>query len=702
MFFQLLGRAIRRRNRILSQTAARHFLCLALIVSLGTWIGCAGISAGGTTHPVSNQVSTEISPTTASVTSGGSFQFNALVSGTNPSGVTWSTSAGNITPSGLLTAPSVTSPVKITITATSIADNQSRAFAAVNVTIPSPLISTTSLAPATDGMSYNATLEATGGEPPYQWNIAGGALPLGIHLNDSSGALGGTPSVVGESTFVASVVDKDGQTAQKGLFLVVSPAVTLPCGPPSYPCSRSDFEVAIPAAPPQLGSDPRYYGGHSGAGMVATDPAYGNRILRITDGNTDPTNPGMAFGTSWSAEANQISSDESLFFVTNEGNVPCLFQFDRTAFKATFRGCRYNIGVGNLQFGYTPADANAFYNYSGPYLYRFVINPATWVISHDRTFNHGQKHFDPDGPLCLNGKLAEEKQWYVQDTALSSDDSTLIAMMGPEQDVDHYIVVWNASKGCRWMNIRTWEVSQGWDTGLANPVKISWVSGKAPTGLGGVHNVELDRSGVYGVLTINGTSLTSKVFWDIDTNVVNDTCTQCWSHWACDFGVCFWSFGPAGVGSTMRDLSITPLTNMGSIMGHRDLPITPTQPGWGTDEHAAHQNASSVQKNIYLLEFSRDAGAYTVHDLWDDELIGVNWDGSKRTVRFNKTWSSGYGGCPISRLGHFAICTTDYQMYNRDKGFGSGLNQDTCDHNLTYGGRGTNGCRTDILLFELR
>jgi hypothetical protein len=214
--------------------------------------------------------------------------------------------------------------------------------------------------------------------------------------------------------------------------------------------------------------------------------------------------------------------------------------------------------------------------------------------------------------------------------------------------------------------------------------------------------VELDRSGVYGVLTINGTSLTSKVFWDIDTNVVNDTCTQCWSHWACDFGVCFWSFGPPGPGSTMRDLSIIPFTEMSSMTGHRDLPITPTEPGWGTDEHAAHQNASSSQKNIYLLEFSRDSGAYTVEDLWDDELIGVNWDGSKRTVRFNKTWSSGYGGCPISRLGHFAICTSDYQMYNRDKGFGSGLNRDTCDHNLTYGGRGTKGCRTDILLFELR
>jgi hypothetical protein len=218
-----------------------------------------------------------------------------------------------------------------------------------------------------------------------------------------------------------------------------------------------------------------------------------------------------------------------------------------------------------------------------------------------------------------------------------------------------------------------------------------------------MHNVELDRSGQYAVLTINGTSLTSKVFWDVDSNTVNDTCLQCWSHWACDFGVCFWAFGapdlPATV--TMRDLAIDPSANMSAMMGHRDLPVTPIGPSVGSDEHAAHQNADPGQKNIYLLESSWDSGQFAVSGLWDGELIGVTWDGSKRAIRFNKTWSSGFAGCPISRLGHFAICSSNYQMYNKDLGFGSGLNQDTCDH-TSAGGRGTTSCRGDILLFELR
>jgi hypothetical protein len=280
--------------------------------------------------------------------------------------------------------------------------------------------------------------------------------------------------------------------------------------------------------------------------------------------------------------------------------------------------------------------------------------------------------------------------------------------MGTEQDQDAYIVVWNAVKGCRWMNVKTWEVSEGWNTGLANPAKIAWASGNAPTSPGGVHNVNLDRSGVYGVLTINGTSLTNKVFWTIDTNDVNDTCSQCWSHWACDYGVCFWSFGPSTQGFQMSDLAISSSQNMSALPGTPDIITTPAVADSPNDEHASHANASPGQQNIYLVALQPNSGGSTVDAAWEDEIIGVNWDGTKRTIRFNKNWNSGYGGfegsarCPVSRQGNYALCSSDYEMYNLDKGFGNGLNQDTCNHNLLTGTRGTNGCRTDILLFELR
>lgn len=76
------------------------------------------------------------------------------------------------------------------------------------------------------------------------------------------------------------------------------------CGPPQYACSLTDTSVIVADHPPQLGSDPLYYGGHSGAGVIAVDPAYGNPILRVTDGNLKS---GESFNTGDSAEKNPWS-----------------------------------------------------------------------------------------------------------------------------------------------------------------------------------------------------------------------------------------------------------------------------------------------------------------------------------------------------------------------------------------------------------
>jgi hypothetical protein len=53
------------------------------------------------------QVSVQISPTLSTLASGGTQQFSATVSGSNNTAVTWSTTAGTISSSGLLTAPTV-------------------------------------------------------------------------------------------------------------------------------------------------------------------------------------------------------------------------------------------------------------------------------------------------------------------------------------------------------------------------------------------------------------------------------------------------------------------------------------------------------------------------------------------------------------------------------------------------------------------
>jgi Putative Ig domain len=675
--------------------------------------------------PAGSNISVQISPANPTVSSGGTQQFTATVhetlaspAGRPPSnvGVTWSATAGTISKTGLFVAPAVKVAATATVTATSVANPSRKASATVLVTAsaptpaPGPIITSTSVPPATAGAAYSAALRATGGQLPYTWRIASGALPQGLQLASASGYISGASSQSGLFYFTVQVTDGSGQTAQQSIPLTV--AASNSCGPPTYPCSRSDVAVIVPNSPPPLGADPNYYGGHSGADRVAIDPAYNNRILRVTDGNI--TTAGMSFNTPSSAEKNVTSYDESLFLIHNEGNGLCLFQFDPSAFTSTFHGCFLGVGGGgSADFGYTEADNNAFYNYNQRKLYRFLIDRTTWTVHADPTFNNGQGYFDPDDPKCLNGQMAAN-HWYVHGHALSSDDKTVIAAVGPQQDLDPYFVVWNAEKGCQWLNVKTWQVSQGWNTGLANPVSISWVSGTAPTTAGGIHNAQIDRGGAYGVLTVQH-AFGHKLFWTLGTNIVNDTCTKCTSHWACDYGVCLWDYHQ-GTGYTGYDMRSVPIggsttsasVDMSTMLVTPDMDTTPVLGQWGNDEHVSHANASPDAKNIYLVAWQPGTGSSTVSQLWADEITGINWDGTQRTIRFNKNWNSGYGGfwtssrCPISRQGNYAICGSDYQMANLDKGFGNGLNQDTCDHTLPAGKKGTNGCRTDVLLFELK
>jgi len=62
-----------------------------------------------------------------------------------------------------------------------------------------PSVATTSLPAGTVGVSYEATVQATGGQPPYTWSVRtfplDGRVPVGLTLDPSSGAITGIPAV---------------------------------------------------------------------------------------------------------------------------------------------------------------------------------------------------------------------------------------------------------------------------------------------------------------------------------------------------------------------------------------------------------------------------------------------------------------------------------------------------------------------------
>jgi hypothetical protein len=173
------------------------------------------VSASGT--------SITISPSSANLASQAQQQFTASINGSADTAVTWSASAGTISSTGVFTAPKVTTSTSVTITATSVSHSNTHAAAAATVSPQDSLAVTTSALTGADaGMTYTASLSATGGVTPYQWSLASGSLPSGIQLQSTSGVITGTTSLIGSYPFTAKVTDSAGHNATVNLSLKVS------------------------------------------------------------------------------------------------------------------------------------------------------------------------------------------------------------------------------------------------------------------------------------------------------------------------------------------------------------------------------------------------------------------------------------------------------------------------------------------------
>jgi sugar lactone lactonase YvrE len=77
----------------------------------------------------------------------------------------------------------------------------------VTITGPTIVVSPSTLPNARVGVSYSQTISASGGSGSYSYAVTGGTLPAGLSLNSTTGALSGTPTTAGASTFIITATD---------------------------------------------------------------------------------------------------------------------------------------------------------------------------------------------------------------------------------------------------------------------------------------------------------------------------------------------------------------------------------------------------------------------------------------------------------------------------------------------------------------
>jgi hypothetical protein len=140
----------------------------------------------------------------------------SITSGSLPPGLNLSASTGAITGTPTTAGTSAfTVQVKDASGATATKN--------LSITISAlPIVTTASPLPGVDvNTPYNQTLAATNGLTPYSWSITSGSLPPGLNLSASTGAITGTPTTVGASTFTVQVKDANGATATKNLSITI-------------------------------------------------------------------------------------------------------------------------------------------------------------------------------------------------------------------------------------------------------------------------------------------------------------------------------------------------------------------------------------------------------------------------------------------------------------------------------------------------
>ena len=91
--------------------------------------------------------------------------------------------------------------------------------------VPPVSITAGALPGAIVGLSYSATLAATGGIPPYSWSLTSGALPNGLFLNPTAGTISGTPALnaQGSYAFTVRAADSVGLVSTLPFQLLVDP-----------------------------------------------------------------------------------------------------------------------------------------------------------------------------------------------------------------------------------------------------------------------------------------------------------------------------------------------------------------------------------------------------------------------------------------------------------------------------------------------
>jgi hypothetical protein len=457
-------------------------------------------------------------------------------------------------------------------------------------------------------------------------------------------------------------------------------------GGPVY-CSPTDLDPAPFAHVPDAGD-------LVGAGNIITDPSFGNSITRITDGNTEGrgSNGNYAVDCGGSAEINFMNADDTMFYVCDGGSGMDLYTFDPTTMKASrmyvsdfpqTNGMRITTNSSSGEWSFTQKDVmydieTGNYQAGTPIIKFYDFRSSKNPPRPQPLYNFSQN------PNCVPSS-AGITHW-INDVTVSKDDqtfSTSFSLTGVAGSAV-WVVVWNRTQGCRWLNTQNGQVGGEWGTtGTINLGDRFYI-----------HNSRLSKDGNWVKIGFQScvsacASGIQLYLWQIATNTLT-ACTianNCLGHTALGFS----HMVNSATTPKQQTQLIRPLSNIKQqTQVWTDGP--PSHIPW--DNHQSWENVNLADSFPYLS--SSSTGVPIVY-AWDNEIDGFSTDGSGLVYRFAHTFSSGVSPF-FSSANAIGSVSADGKYFAWSSDWEGTLGSTTGSKTCTL----TTNCRSDVFIVGLQ
>lgn len=343
----------------------------------------------------------------------------------------------------------------------------------------------------------------------------------------------------------------------------------------------------------------------AGAGTTFTDPAFGSRMVRVTDGNTmvgsDSSYLNRAFATDSSSEANIWSANSDRLLVIMSGGYQPVFTFNSTTMVATrvpdgasVYGGRAILGTLGGEPLMSLSDNDLIYGTTGWEVRKMVWGTWTPVLVKDFT------GLVPDG-TSLNG--------------MSAGSNERICTYGTS-DIAHWVAWFDlASPGTVHLLNTLTDTIDGVSLGF--------------TVSNSIHNARFDKSGRYISVSMTGGG---QLIWDTQTNAAT-LMPYGMPYYAAGHKVGGWGYFinnddlPTAYQFQLLLRPLNALTTISTLLPVHGAPYT-----LNADSHWSWNNAvSGVMKIVFG---STNANTPEPSQPYMSEIIGVYTDGTVRVERF--------------------------------------------------------------------